>query len=306
MFDAQSTFEEMADNTMANADVDDVPEVLLDEGIMTKMRLLIENLLYEYELELQAKNVSSSNAKQRCDELHRLLFKLAEATVSDMVDITVSEMKDTFLEDIDHMISLHMMTGQFKVALEAKECLQAIISKSLIARVSLEALPFSRRVEVEAGQDEIEQFVNDLVRKVQMYHCNESTQNCEQLMNLDVDFSDNSDSVSTDESDVSSSDDDQSTEPEDSDEDTEKEEEEEEEKEEEEEVPTSLVKSKAKKAASNIAATQNSPISVKKDPASAKKTPLKTRATRKRKDAATPVDDEVSVTDRRVSRPRRK
>lgn len=216
MFEAQTTFEELSDFTMANADVDDVPEVLLDEGCMTSMRLIIENLLYGYEKELKTKKLSNEMVKQRCDELHRLLFKLAEVTVSEMVDSTVAEMKDAFLEDIDNMICLSMMSGEFKHALEAKECLQSIISKSIIARVSLEALPFSRRVEVEAGQDEIEQFVDDLVRKVQMHHSNEETQHFEQLMNMDLDYGDINDEVeSVDDEDESVDDEDEGVDEED-------------------------------------------------------------------------------------------
>ena len=291
---------------MASADVDDVPEVLLDEGIMIRMRLIIENLLHVYNQELQVKDVSEAMVQQRCDELHRLLFKLAEVTVSEMVDATVSEMKVTFLEDIKHMIRSKLLAGQFKQALIAKECLQTILSKSLIARVSLEALPFSRRLEVEAAQEEIEQVVDDLIRKVQLYHSNEATADFEQLMHLDVDYSDSDDSDDG-ESDAdgdafSSSSDDNSTEPEDSEEDIDVEQE-----------PTNSVKSakkslQAQKLSSKVAPM---PLSVKKDSISAtkaapvKKTPVQkspARVTRKRKDTATPVDDEVSVTEKRATR----
>ena len=204
MFQAQANFGEMAESTMANADVDDVPDVLLDEGLMTSMRLVIEDIyVKDFEEELNSKQLTAEMTSRRCDELHRLLFKLAEVTVSEMVEDTVTEMKDAFLEDIDNMICISMMSGDFKQTLGAKECLQQIISKSIIARVSLEALPFSRRVEVESGQDEIEQFVDNLVRKVQMHHSNEETQHFEQLMNLDLEYSD----VSSTSSDSDGSDD---------------------------------------------------------------------------------------------------
>lgn len=314
MFEAQTTFEEMCDSTMANADVDDLPEVLLDEGCMTRIRHVIENLLIAYETELKSKDVCFEMAQQRCAELHRLLFKLAEVVVSDMVDSTVSEMKDAFLEDIDNMICLSMMSGEFKYALAAKECLQNIISKSIVARVSLEALPFSRRVEVEAGQDEIEQFVDDLVRKVQMHHSNEETQHFEQLMNLNMEYSDSDgdddddgDSGSVNASDddnasangSSSSSDDNSTEPEDTEDD-------------EQSAKKKVVLKKtppSKKRTSSKSPVSKTPPS--KTPASKKKTPVQATeksvsvSRRKRKEAVGEDDDEVTVTTRRATRARR-
>lgn len=291
MFGAQSTFEEMADNTMASADVDDIPDVLLDEGIMTDMRLIIENLLHAYEVELQAKDVTVLMTKQRCDELHRLLFKLAEVTVSEMVEATVSEMKDAFIEDIDNMICLNMMTGEFKKAAAAKVCLQSIISKSLIARVSLEALPFSRRVEVEAGQDEIEQFVDDLVRKVQMHHSTENTLHFEELMQLDVEYSDEiSDEISDDGSDSSS--DDNSTEPENNDEDSDGEE-------------NDILTEPRANPPTTSPQTKKTPVKASTTKETPSKTPASVRTARKRKDTSTPIDDEISVSDNRATRARR-
>ena len=186
MFQTQNEFEEMCQRHMNETSTEEAQDdEMLDEDCMAEMRAAIENIVRGYETELDSMGIPLSYQAKRGDELRRLLFKLAESTVSETVEGFVQELKEYAMEEIDNDLCLGMMSGQFTDATAAKEALRRIISKSIIARASLEALPFSRRIDIEAAQDEVALHVDQLVRRIQMNHVH-SAEELVSVMNIDM------------------------------------------------------------------------------------------------------------------------
>ena len=214
MFETQNKFEEMCQRHMNETSIEVAPDnEMLDENCMAEMRSAIENIVKAYECELNNKGIPIRYQAKRGDELRRLLFNLAETTVSETVEGLVQELKDSSLEEVDNDLCLGMISGHFSDVATSKEALKQIITKSIIARASLEALPFSRRVDIEAAQDEVALHVDQLVRRIQMNHVH-SAKDLVTIMNLDLYDSGkpSSDSASALNSEEESDDDDQETE----------------------------------------------------------------------------------------------
>jgi len=195
LFNTQSTFMEIVQRHL---DIDNcesgTDENFVDESSMSEMRAVVEGITASFDDELEELGVSLPVKSQRSEELSRLLFKLAESTVSEGVDEIVSAMKCVATDEIDQDIGQAMVSGEFTDADQVKENLQQVVLKSSAFIASLEALPFARRLEIEDAQDELRTHVDQLVRRIQMNHVH-SPEDLAVVMNLHV-FGSSSDSSS--------------------------------------------------------------------------------------------------------------
>jgi hypothetical protein len=140
------------------------------------MRILIENVTSKYENDLDLLPVLNEDiCINRISKLQKLLFKLAESTISNAVQAIVDDVKNSYLEKIDNCLFNGMSSGEFHIAEFAKGILKYIINYSVLARDALEHLPFSRRIDIEYAQDHIETYTDNIIRKVQLHHCQDMT-----------------------------------------------------------------------------------------------------------------------------------
>jgi hypothetical protein len=165
---------------------DDDQDLFLDEISMTEIRNKIESLVSSYATELGELDLLTRPQKiKRTDELMRLLLKVGEATVSDAVSVFISELKDAAVEEIDNDLTQDMLSGDFSQIDFVQATLQHIIIKATITRRSLQQLPFSRRSEIEAAQDEIATHVDQLIRRIQLNYVH-SPEELAVVMNLQL------------------------------------------------------------------------------------------------------------------------
>jgi hypothetical protein len=286
MFETQTAFEEVTQRHLDVASAEEaLDEDMLDEDCMAEMRSSIEDIVLSYETELHDMGIPLYFKTKRSDELRRLLFKLAESTISDGVESFVLELKETVLQEIDNDLVQGMITGDFNDAAKVRESLKQIITDSEIALASLEALPFSRRVDIECAQDEIAQHVEQLVRRIQMHHAH-SLEDLTALMTIDRLYDNSSDEEEEEDGEDSSK---ESSSDQNDEEDDEEEEDEEEDEEEEVVVSVPVSAKKGRKSSAAVAAPSTAQKGTKrKSPSTAKKEQSATATKKARKSPAAP------------------
>lgn len=185
LHETQPIFEEITSNCLwpKESNENDNSPIFFDEICMTEIRGAIEKIVTDYAQKLEDFPIADEIKSKRCEEFQRLLFKLGESTVSEGVSDFVFELKAAAIEEIDRDLTEDMLSGEFSNPEYVKAALQHIMTKSIITRNTLEALPFSRREELEAVQDEISTHVDQLIRRIQLNYVH-SPESLKIVMNL--------------------------------------------------------------------------------------------------------------------------
>ena len=116
MAESQDKFQIIAEgkfNVEADADVEEV-DLVSDDDILLEMRRVIESILLGYARELADISFDEDIAARRVTTLRRVLLKMAESVVEEVVLECISVHKESILDDIDTMFCLGLATGRFE------------------------------------------------------------------------------------------------------------------------------------------------------------------------------------------------
>lgn len=186
--DCQERFEELVSSRM---NLNDMDNIISDTAISSELRLRIENVLVDYERDVRAAGCWDELVTLRLAELERMLFKLGDSIIIQTKENVVNEFKNSAFEQIDEILTSEMCDGTFSDPESARSLLQSFVTVYTLNRQALEELPFLQRVQIERAQDKISEYVEDLIRRIQMvyaYNFDESSMK----MIMDLEESDDS------------------------------------------------------------------------------------------------------------------
>ena len=173
--DSQDIFDEIVS---AKTSIDSPDEIVSDAEIADELRLMIEGLVQKYETKVRESGCDENLRATRVAELERMLFKLADAIINQAKENAVNDVKNRAYEQIDDILCTEMCDGTFSNAEAARKILQNFIAVYAVTKQALEELPFLQRAQIERAQDDLSEYIEDLIRRIQMvyaYHFDENS-----------------------------------------------------------------------------------------------------------------------------------
>lgn len=186
--ECQTSFEELVSSKMNISKVDDM---ISDTAISNELRLRVETVVADYTSSIRDAGCWDELIELRSSQLERMLFKLGDSIIIQIKENIVNEFKNVAFEQIDEILCSEMCDGTFSDPESARSLLQSFVTVYAITRQGLEELPFLQRTQIELAQDKLSEYVEDLIRRVQMayaYHFDETSMR----MIMDLEESDTS------------------------------------------------------------------------------------------------------------------
>ena len=186
--ESQSKFEDIVSEKL---NIQKRDEMISDTAVSNELRGEIDIIVPMYCKDLQEAGCGADLISLRRDELRRMLFKLGDNIIIQVKENIVNDYKNTAFEQIDEILCSEMSDGTFSDPYSARSLLQSLVTIYAITSESLSALPFLQRTQVESAQDKLSEYIEDLIRRVQMvyaYHFDESAMRL--VLDLQADSSD--------------------------------------------------------------------------------------------------------------------
>lgn len=138
MLDMFTASQERFEDVVTDALSLDSDNMTTDAHVANELRLLIEDIVKDFEKSIAALGCDDSLALTLPEHAERILFKLGDSIITQTKENVINECKNMAYEDIDNILCNEMCDGTFSDPESARMLLQNFISVYMLAKETME------------------------------------------------------------------------------------------------------------------------------------------------------------------------